>query len=195
MLMIQAYKAHLSVLLLAQDGHIEDAATICRRLLELAIQAIYIGADDTESVRIERASRFVADLWDNLGEGWRARLPAPVSDEWQKIHDAVGPLPPKRPRWGPTFKQMFEYAEKIDTYDQDYTYLSKLAHGSSEELVLRYSYDTVLVRSTPHVGMLLVFSSRYYLSVAEIWNRAFNVFGDSALNEFVRRSNTWIAAQ
>src|SRR5687768_8783561 len=45
MLMTQAYKAHLSVRILAEHAHVEDAATISRRLLEISVQTVYIGEE------------------------------------------------------------------------------------------------------------------------------------------------------
>ena len=48
MLMLQGYKAHCSLYVLAVRAHIEDAATIVRRLLELAIQTIYIASQSPQ---------------------------------------------------------------------------------------------------------------------------------------------------
>src|SRR5260370_13474601 len=42
MLMYQAFKSDGTVSLLAQHGLLEDAATIARRLMELAVQALYL---------------------------------------------------------------------------------------------------------------------------------------------------------
>ncbi len=55
MLMVQAYKAHASVYFLAVRAQIEDAATITRRLLEIAVQAIYITGDSDPEVCKQRA--------------------------------------------------------------------------------------------------------------------------------------------
>jgi hypothetical protein len=55
MLMVQAYKAHASVYLLAVRAQVEDAATITRRLLEIAVQTIFITGDSDTEVRKQRA--------------------------------------------------------------------------------------------------------------------------------------------
>jgi hypothetical protein len=115
-------------------------------------------------------------------------MPPHIRGVWESISNATGPLPPGRPRWGPTFKQMFEYAGLDDTYKEDYTFLSTLAHGSSEEQIVLFSLPTIQIRPTHQVGMLLVFASRYYLAVAEIWNRASHAIEPSEFAALAERS-------
>lgn len=55
MLMVQAYKAHVSVYFLAVRALIEDAATITRRLLEIAVQTVYITGDSDSAECRHRA--------------------------------------------------------------------------------------------------------------------------------------------
>jgi hypothetical protein len=182
MLMVQAYKAHGSVYLLAEVAHVEDAATITRRLLELAVQAVYIGADDQEVVRFERAGRYVAHMWDRLEVSVKARLSAQALAPWKSVHDQYSPLlSPKRKRWGPSFKQMFEEIGHPDAYRDDYSLLSEISHGSPDDLIIHYSAPTVHLRPDAHVPTVLNYASRYYLIVAEQWNRLFHTIDDKKL--------------
>ena len=55
MLMLQGLKSHAAVSLLAQHGLMEDTASVARRLMELAVQAAYIGLESDEPERRRRA--------------------------------------------------------------------------------------------------------------------------------------------
>jgi hypothetical protein len=50
-----ATNAHAALALLAQHGLLEDAATLVRRLMEISIQATYIGAEEDQKLRNRRA--------------------------------------------------------------------------------------------------------------------------------------------
>jgi hypothetical protein len=92
MLLTQAYKTHFAVRLLAERAQPEDAATLTRRLMELAIQAIYIGCDDDESVMATRAGCYLAWLWRSVPTELQTRLPEAAQLKWQTILDEYGPL-------------------------------------------------------------------------------------------------------
>src|SRR5712692_2214950 len=66
MLMVQACMAHESVRCLAVRALVEDAATITRRLLEIAVQAGYIMAPPTVRARRERARKYLLFLWKSF---------------------------------------------------------------------------------------------------------------------------------
>src|SRR6266550_4391694 len=57
MLFVQVYKSHVTVGTLAELGHMEDAATITRRLLEIFVFAGYITDPLKLAQRVERADR------------------------------------------------------------------------------------------------------------------------------------------
>ena len=191
MLFVQAYKTHISVQITAEVGHVEDAATLTRRLQELAVQAVYIGADDQPDVRMMRACKYIADLWDRVDERGKLALPSSIRAEWQSMHDAAGKPDPRRKRWGPTFKEMFEYAERLDSYEQDYKLLSGIAHGSAEDQIMLYSRKKVQVRPATYAGLLLVYASRYYMSVAEIWNWRHRLLDEDAFMGLVADLTRW----
>jgi hypothetical protein len=182
MLMGQGYKAHLSVYFLAEVAHVEDAATITRRVLELAIQAVYIGGDDQEAVRPERAGRYIAHMWERLDSSVKAKFSDQAAAPWQSVYDQYSHLlSPKRKRWGPNFKQMFDEIGHPDTYRKDYSLLSEIAHGSPDDLIIHYSAPTVHLRPDVHVPTVLNYASRYYLIIAEQWNRIFHGIDDKVL--------------
>lgn len=70
---------------------------------------------------------------------------------------------------------MFKAIGGADTYEEDYRYLSAIAHGSTEEAILHYSLPTVPVRSHRHIPILLWYSTRYYLALAHVWENWFQV--------------------
>ena len=82
MLMLQGYKAHLSVSVLSEYAMIEDAATIARRLLELSVQAVYISADDNPKVCQRRAGSYLAFLWRKFPRRFRQNFPAQAKARW-----------------------------------------------------------------------------------------------------------------
>ncbi len=64
MIMLQAYKSLCSVYVLVVRAHFEDAATICRRLMELAAQAGYIVEIEEDAEQNRRAGGYLASLWE-----------------------------------------------------------------------------------------------------------------------------------
>lgn len=93
--------------------------------------------------------------------------------------------------WPAGSKQMFDYAEQPGTYESDYRFLSALAHSSGEELIFRYSRSEVVVRSTEHVGVLVVYASRYYMVITEIWDRVFDVIDAEWFATHAKTLNEW----
>lgn len=192
MLFGQAYKSHLSVWLLAEHGHIEDAATIARRLMELAAQAVYIGMDDTAAVRDQRAGQFCAHLWRSLAPAIQARLPKAEQSWWQSIHATHAAALPKESRgWGPTFREMFQEIGRPDTYEQDYSLLAAVAHGRPDELVVTYAAPTIRLHAHHHASAILVHSCRYYLAVVEAWNFHYKLMAQTDFDHLVQLTTSW----
>jgi len=188
MLLVQAYKAHLSVLRVADLGHMEDAATLARRLLELAVTAGYLGVAGTPTERQRRAVRYLADLWTDLPPEGRAVLPAPIQARWQAYTVGVerGALP--------SVQKMFSELRHQPTYDADYRLLTRIAHGASSDQIIAYTCSPVQVRATWHIGTLLVYASRYYLATSMAWNEHFHSLDESRLSALVERIEAWAAA-
>lgn len=183
-LLIQAYKAHDAVAVLAENGLIEDAATVTRRLMEVGIQAVYIGADSEIDTCNERGGRYLSYLWREMPAEAKAHLNAAATAHWTAMAAKYGAgIHPRAKQWGPKVSEMFEYAERRDTYDQDYSLLSQVAHGSPEEFILHYSAERFPLRSTLHLPAVMKFASRYYVATADIWNRHFRLISAERLKE------------
>jgi hypothetical protein len=158
MLFVQSYKAHLSTLVVAELGHTEDGATLCRRLLELGVAAGYIGLTEPEQQRVDRANRYLADLWNDLPLEGRAHVPERDRRQWERT------LAGAPPGAFPSIQKMFSALGQQATYSQDYSLLSRIAHGASSDQLIAYAQSPVPVRAPWHIGILLVFASRYYLA-------------------------------
>ena len=192
MLMVQGYKAHLSVCLLSEHGMIEDAATIARRLLELSVQAVYIAADDNPKVHQRRAGSYLAFLWRKFPRRFRQNFPAQAKARWSGYARQYGRFVKKNKKsWGPNWKQMFIDIGAEKLYNTDYALLSSSAHGSPDEQVLTFSATTVKVHAHHHVSALLVVASKYYLTIAEQWNNRFNLVEPANLNRMIQTVVKW----
>lgn len=195
MLMVQGYKAHGSVYLLAVRAQVEDAATITRKLLEIAVQTIYITADDNADVCRQRAGRYLAYLWNSVPQEWRAKMPDRERQVWEAYHADHGRLLSERSRsWGPNVRSMFEEIGQPETYEQDYSLLSRIAHGTPPSLVQDYAQPIVPLRDDTFVPMVLVFASRYYLATAGQWNRLFRLVDEGALASLIERASRFYAS-
>jgi hypothetical protein len=183
-LFIQAYKSHEAIAILAESGLSEEAATIARRLLEIAVQAVYITADSDAAECDRRAGSFLAHLWSTAPKELKAVLPEPAVKEWEGIWAKYGPsLSRNRNKWGPSFAKMFTEIGRRDTYDEDYAALSSIAHGSPEEFILHFSLPSIKLRSDLHLPAILTFAGRYYLAVAGQWNDHFQCLKQSTIDE------------
>lgn len=185
MLLVQSYKAHLSVRFVAEIGHTEDAATLARRLLELAVSAGYIGFAEPLDERLPRAKRYLAALWAELPDTAKAHLPRKVREDWTALGNGVtaGPFP--------SMQKMFTAIDQHGTYDTDYRLLSSIAHGSSSDQIIAYLASPVEVRPIWHIGIILVYASRYYLATAAAWDQCFDRIDTARLNEIIDEIAEW----
>jgi hypothetical protein len=189
MLMVQAYKAHASVYFLAVRALIEDAATITRRLLEIAVQAVYITGESDPAESKQRAGRYLAYLWYSMPPEWRQRMSIEERTVWETSYQTYQHWLPARPiRWGPNFSEMFEAVGLKDTYREDYSLLSSIAHGTPPHLVQDYAQPVVPLGPDDFIPMMLVFASRYHLAVADQWNDIFCLIAPTQLEVLVSRA-------
>jgi hypothetical protein len=193
MLFPQAFKSLVATRELAALALVEDAATLVRRLLEIAVQAVYIARDSEEATRTERAGAYLAFLWHKWPADLRTQLPAVEQQAWNAVYRTHGTrLTPGRKSWGPTFREMFEYAEQAGTYKEDYGYLSNVAHGGPPSLVHRYAQPTVFLHDDREVGGLLLHASGYALATTMVWN---DIFGVADAAELTRLRDMVLAAR
>jgi len=83
----------------------EDGASITRRLLEIGIQAVYIGADSENAECERRAGRYLAYLWRETAATAKAYL-GEAGARWDAIAAKFGgEIPSNAKRWGPSFAE------------------------------------------------------------------------------------------
>src|SRR5205823_1635781 len=134
------------------------------RLLEISIQAVYIGAESEELLRTRRAGRYLAFMWRSLTPRIKHRLHPAARASWSSWARKFGRfIPRKAKRWGPDFRTMFKEIGSEDLYIDDYSFLSAIAHGIGDSQVFQHSVRRVRVHSHEFAPVLLVYGSRYYL--------------------------------
>jgi hypothetical protein len=189
-LFVEAFKSHGSLYVLCVRGHGEDAATILRRLLEIALQVGYLAADP--SSHQDRAERYLAWFWLQVEDRVRAGLPSKEEVWWRAqydkhkhlILDASG----KRLRnwWGKgSIRDLAVALNLADTYDKDYRFVSQFAHCTSQGLLLGRRGSAVEIRTDLLVPAILVFGTRYMLSIFERWNDQFSLCDRSIIKDLV----------
>ena len=189
MLVGQAHKSYVAVALLAQHGLEEDAATAARRLLELGVQAVYLGADSDASVRERRAIMYLSYVWRGLPRGVKRQLPPRLRDQWVRIaRRCTRHLRANAKSWGPNFKEMFKAIGAERSYDSNYRLLSRIAHGSTENLVLQFARPHVQMFSYKFTSVLIAHASRYLLGAVQPWNARLGVIPESAFQALLSRA-------
>jgi hypothetical protein len=192
MLMYQALKSDGTVSLLAQHGLLEDAATIARRLMELAVQSLYLWADGDTTLQEQRANRYLAHMWRQLPPRALDQMPEEIKTQWRAIDADVGDsLPANAKRWGPRWDRMFAEVGASEMYREDYSLLSNMAHGSPDDLVIRFSLTRIRVHRHEHAWVVLWYATKYFVIVAGMWNNAFAVIPDAQVKAVLDRVHTW----
>jgi len=185
MLFIQCYKAHISVMILSEHGHMEDAATMSRRLLELAAEVGYLGLPPNAETRLQRAKRYLADLWLDLPPEVQQGMPTGAKQFWSNLAEGV-------PRGAfPSFQRMFSEFGRQDTYDEDYRLLSRIAHGASSDQIIAFAANTIPVRPLWHLDAVMVVASRYFVAAAHVWNDNWRLLDQPRLDDLTKRLADW----
>ena len=188
-LFVQAFKSHGSMYVLCVIGQGEDAATIARRMLEILFQAAYLCAD--EGQRDDRAKRYLAWFWTQAEDRIRAGLSAADAKRWQADYDAHKHLlvnsKGKRLRnwWGnSSIRDMATKAGLGKRYDSDYRYLSQASHCTARGIMVQTRGRTTEIRTTGfEIRPLLVYSTSYVLSIAQLWNARFGLIEEKGMQE------------
>jgi hypothetical protein len=188
MLFLQCFKAHVSTFELAALAQVEDAATIVRRLLELAAQAHYIGLHADAEERQRRAGAFLAFMWMKWPEEAHGAIAVDERQAWEKVLDVHGGhFKPDPRQWGPHFGEIFSELESRDqlpagAWRNDYRYLSNVAHGCPPSLVHSYGQPIIPVHDDRQVPAILVAGSSYALLCAMVWNEVTRLIPDAQLS-------------
>lgn len=191
----QAHTSFLSAQLLAERALVEDAATIVRRLMELCVTTNYVGGDDDRAVRDFRARCFLVQIWEEFPAELRATLPDKERRRWRRLLDRHRAEVPQGHRCRlPKFAKRFEKIGKADTYRDDYSLLSSIAHGTSPTLVLSAAVRPVPLVSDQFVPVVLVFACRYYLGTLGLWAVNLRMRGKDSLAPLIDRAMNFFAA-
>lgn len=187
-LFVQQFKSHGSLYFLCVHGHGEDGATILRRMLEIAFQADYLSKDVAH--RDTRAIQYLAWFWLQAPVRLKADLPAAQKAWWEEKFKAHKHLilgvkgRPLRNWWGDaTIRDLASQLGWLDTYEQDYRFLSQMAHCTAQGVLLERVGNTLEIRTDMLVREILVFGTRYMISVAKHWNDVFGLMEPDQLAE------------
>lgn len=194
LLFIQAFKSHGSLYPLCVLGHCEDAATIARRILEIALQVGYLDSEGPE--RENRGSQYLAYFWHNVqgiladpsltpGQRQRWQQLYDTNKKWLKFNKHGNPLP----HWsGLNFADLANKLNMKQSYDVDYRFLSNVAHASSAGSMLNVVSGTLQITDDTFVTPIVVYGTRYMLTVTEVWNAHFKLIEDLRMVEFRKRA-------
>ncbi len=190
LLFIQAFKSHGSMYSLCVLGHCEDAATITRRILEIALQVGYL--DSEESERENRGQQYLAYFW-HLTKGILAdpSLSSENRQRWQQLYDQNKKWLKfnKRGRpltnWsGLSFANLASKLNTQQTYEVDYRFLSNAAHSAAAGSMWNVVGGTPQITDDTFVTPILVYGTRYMLAVTEVWNAHFKLIEESKMEAF-----------
>lgn len=189
-LFIQAFKSHGSLYSLCVLGHCEDAATIARRILEVALQVGYLDSEEPE--RENRGKQYLAYFFHLIPKGILSNplLTPNERKRWQDLYDqnkqwlkftkSGNPVP----SWsGLSIAGLANKLNMKSTYDVDYRFLSNMAHGSSAGSLLKVFDGELEITDDRAATPILVYGTRYMLAVTEVWNAQFKVVKESRMVE------------
>jgi hypothetical protein len=192
-LFLEAFKSHGSLYPLCVMGHGEDAATIARRLFEIALQVGYITSEPSSSE--DRAKRYLARFWLEAEERLKKDIPASQREYWQDQYDRHKHLllnskgKPFRNWWGDsTFADLAEELGVRRTYDEDYRFLSRIAHCAAPGILIGVKSAVINIKTDFLVREILVFGTRYILGILERWNEHFRLADPVQLDGITKRA-------
>lgn len=189
LLFILAFKSYQALYFLTVNGLGEDAGTITRRLFEIALQVEYLSSD--RSLREERGKHYIAHFWHNATEiGLALNLPEDRRKWWKEQYN-------NHKRWlqfdrnqkpainwfGSNFREIAKSLGVEDTYDTDYRLLSNIAHCSARGFLMKMNCAGIQIHSDSFVEAVLVYGTKYILTVVERWNEHFAIVDKAKLRE------------
>lgn len=191
LLFIQAFKSHGSLYSLCVIGHCEDAAAIARRIFEVALQMSYLDSEAPEQEN--RGREYLAYFFHLVPRGilTNPSLSREERKQWQRLYD-------ENKRWLKLSKRgnplsswsglsVADLARKLNmmqTYNEDYRFLSNMVHVSSAGSLLRMRDGRLHITDDTAATPILVYGTRYVLAVAEVWNAHFKFIDEPKMAEF-----------
>jgi len=161
LLFIAASKSHGSLFPLCIIGHVEDAATIARRLFEILVQVRYLCKDPAE--REYRGRMYLAQYWHNArGLSRTSDIPQDQRARWYEQYQKYKKwLRFKNnrpdPHWsGLSLGQLAKQTDLQNVYRNEYGVLSFFAHCSPRGLMSDE-------KSEKFIGEILEAGTKYML--------------------------------
>jgi hypothetical protein len=198
LLFIQGFKSHGSLYSLCVLGHCEDAATIARRVFEIALQIGYLDSEVPE--REIRGRQYLSYFFHLVPKGILANpsLKPEERRQWQRLYD-------QNKRWLKFSKggnpssnwsgfRIVDLASKLNmqqAYNEDYRFLSNIAHASSAGSLLGMTGGELQITDDKAATPILVYGTRYVLAVIEVWNAHFKLIEESQMDTFRNRCLTF----
>jgi len=78
-----------------------------------------------------------------------------------------------------------------DTYDEDYRFLSHVAHCSSRGLLLDKINNVIEIKSDRLIREILVYGTKYALAVTTKWNEHFHLIEQKTLDKLCEDANNF----
>lgn len=190
-LFIQAFKSHGSLYSLCILGHCEDAATIARRIFEIALQIGYLDSEERE--REDRGRQYLAYFFHLVPKGILANpsLTPEERQRWQQLYDQnrqwlkFNKSGNPSPNWsGLGVADLANKLKMQQVYNEDYRFLSNMAHASSAGSLLRIVGGELQITDDTAATPILVYGTRYMLAATEVWNAHFKLIEESKMAEF-----------
>jgi len=191
LLFVQALKALGSVKYLLVRGNGEDAATICRRLFELAIQVGYIVGDDAKAV--ERSKQYLAYRYVHARELADESDDTEMAENLRARFEEVAEFLPRTANgriarnWhAKTIRDLTRELGVEDAYEEDYRFMSEIAHGAASGLMIEVADDgKMILESTAHATPILVWACAYFSTCLQHWNVIFNLAAEADVERVV----------
>ncbi len=146
--------------------------------------------------RENRGREYLAYFFHLVPKGILANpsLPPQERKQWQQLYD-------QNKRWLKFSKsgnplsnwsglRVADLARKLSmmqTYNEDYGFLSNMAHGSSAGSLLRMRDGKLQITDDTAATPILVYGTRYMLAATEVWNAHFKLIEELKMAEFRKR--------
>jgi len=152
------------------------------------MRATYIDAKGDVALRAARANDFLARVWHEWLEALPLLVPEAERQAWQPAYEQEaagwkGDSPPKL-----AIRTLFEHADALGLYKEDYTLLCGIAHGVPRTLVTSYSGSRVPVHDDRFISPVVRAAVRFTIMTAAVWNDAFNLIDQARLEDLARRA-------
>jgi hypothetical protein len=143
-----------------------------------------------------RAKRHFAWFWTQAEDRIRTRISGDAAKRWQADYDAhrhllVDSKGRRLRHWSgnSSIKELAKAVGLEKKYESDYRYLSQASHCTARGIMVETRRRKMEIRTTGfEIRPLLVFSTRYALAIAHLWNDRFGLFDKEELEEVSRQA-------